>query len=81
MTTTANEPARPVSPTNPPGPVTAADTPQPQVGFLSNGQYSVAITDARAGVSTSGGAWKQNRGQSRTENIHPFYTICPLKRN
>ena len=29
-----------------------ADASPPQVGFLSNGQYSVAITDAGAGVST-----------------------------
>ena len=52
MTTTANEPSRLVSPTSPPGPVTAADTSQPQVGLLSNGEYCVAITDAGAGVST-----------------------------
>ena len=52
MTTRANEPARPVSPTSRPGPVTAADTPYPQVALLSNGAYSIMITDAGAGAST-----------------------------
>src|SRR5262245_19754307 len=52
MTTTANEPARPVSPTSRPGPVTAADTPYPQVALLSNGAYSIMISNAGAGPST-----------------------------
>ena len=52
MTTTANEPAGPVSPTSRPGPVTAADTPYPQVALLSNGAYSIMISNAGAGAST-----------------------------
>src|SRR5262249_20076981 len=52
MTTTANEPASPVSPSSRPGPVTAADTPYPQVALLSNGAYSIMISDAGAGAST-----------------------------
>ena len=52
MTTTANEPARQAFPTRGPGRGTAADTPHPQVALLSNGAYSVMITDAGAGAST-----------------------------
>jgi hypothetical protein len=51
MTTTANEPARPVSPTSRPGPITAADAPHPRVALLSNGANHVVITDAGAGAS------------------------------
>ena len=52
MTTTANEPIHRASPTQGLAPGTAADTPHPQVALLSNGSYSVMITDAGAGSST-----------------------------
>src|SRR5262249_49707892 len=80
MTTTANEPARPVSPTSRPGPVTVADTPHPQVGLLSNGQYSVAITDAGAGVSTWRGLdvtrWRED---ATRDGWGQFAYVCGLE--
>jgi cellobiose phosphorylase len=52
VTTTTNESSRQASPTGKPGYGAAAGTPPPQVALLSNGTYSVMLTDAGAGVST-----------------------------
>ena len=52
MITATNEPAHPPSLTRGPTGGTAADPPHPQVALLSNGSYSIVVTDSGAGAST-----------------------------